>query len=83
MGILAKIRFMSIYFVQVDGKGRSLGSGGPVPILQGLCEKEWVPRKTLAGPLNAKSRYLSIGGPPDLRLALSEEAEVQSMQKCE
>ncbi len=35
-------------------------------------------------PLNASKRHhLSIGGPPDLRLALSEEAEDKSLQKCE
>ncbi len=33
--------------------------------------------------LNAsKSHHLSIDGPPDLHLALSEEAEGKSMQKC-
>ncbi len=33
-------------------------------------------------PLNAcKSHHLSIGGPPDLRVALSEEAEGKSVQK--
>ncbi len=31
----------------------------------------------------SRSHHLSIGGPPDLRLALSEEAEGKSLQKCE
>ncbi len=35
-------------------------------------------------PINAsKSHYLSIGGTPDLRIALSEEAAGKSLQKCE
>ncbi len=35
-------------------------------------------------PLNAiKSHHLSIGGTPDLRIALPEEAAGKSLQKCE
>ncbi len=35
-------------------------------------------------PLNAsKSHHLSIGGSPDLRIAISEEAGGNSLQKCE
>ncbi len=35
-------------------------------------------------PLNAsKSRHLAIGGTPDLRIALPEEAAGKSLQKCE
>ncbi len=35
-------------------------------------------------PLNEiKSHRLSIGGPPDLRLAISEKAGGKSLQKCE
>ncbi len=47
-------------------------------IEQALC---WSRRRDL--PLNASNHHLSIGGHPDHRLVLSEEANGEQMTKCE
>ncbi len=47
-----------------------------------ICQLNWPHRWDL--PLNAsKSHHLTVGGTPDLRIALSEEVAGKSLQKCE